>query len=101
MRQITPKSGKMTAAQTGAAMTLSLSPHVQEMIRKRLESGRYGSAEDVIVAGLEALDQEEELGDLAPGELDRLLEEAERSGGYVDGRQVFERLRRKHASGQQ
>jgi antitoxin ParD1/3/4 len=73
-------------------MTLSLSPQVEQMIRKRVESGQYASPEDVIVAGLASLERQEHFGDFEPGELQALVEEGERSGEPLDGEEVLAEL---------
>jgi Arc/MetJ-type ribon-helix-helix transcriptional regulator len=81
-------------------MKLLLKPDVQKRIEERVKSGRYASAEDVVSAAILTLDQQERFGDFAPGELDRLLEEGERSiaeHGTLDGEQAFQaRKARRH-----
>src|SRR5260370_41769561 len=62
-----------------ADMTLSLDPAVQTLINERVRSGKYATPEDVVAAAILALDQQERCGDFAPGELDELLAEGERS----------------------
>ena len=46
-----------------------------ELIEQRVKSGQYHSAEDVVSAAVAQLDQQEQIGDFEPGELDRLLAE--------------------------
>ena len=60
-------------------MTITLSPKARKLVNDRLKSGRYGSAEDVVLAGLASLQRQEELRDFAPGELKRIAAEGERS----------------------
>lgn len=77
-------------------MSLSLNPEVQKLTDERVKSGRYASAEDVVVAALLTLDQQEWLGDFSSGELYVLLADGEQSivrEGTVDGTEAF-RLRR-------
>ena len=74
-------------------MNLSLPPHVQQLIEDRIRSGKYHSAEDVIVAAMASLEQQEQPGDFEPGEMDRLIEEGLSSGAPLDGEQVFAELR--------
>ncbi len=74
-------------------MTFSLPPHLERQILDRVESGRYQSAEDVISAALSSLDQQESIGDFAPGELDRLMEEGKRSGPPIPAEKVFAKIR--------
>ena len=77
-------------------MNLSLNPEVQRLIDERVKSGKYATPEDVIVAALLSLDQQEQFGDFAPGELDELLAEGELSiaeNGTLDGDEAYQ-LRR-------
>ena len=74
-------------------MTLSLPPQVQRLIEERIRSGKYRTAEDVVAAAVATLDQQETFGDFAEGELDRLLEEGERSGEPLDGEKVLGELK--------
>jgi putative addiction module CopG family antidote len=82
-------------------MRLSLSPETQELIGAKLKTGQYESADDVVRASLAALEQQEQFGDFAPGELDELLAEGERSilkEGTIAAEVVFAELR-KHGTG--
>jgi antitoxin ParD1/3/4 len=74
-------------------MQLSLPPEIQKLIEERVRSGRYRSAEDVVTAAVTNLDQQENVGDFAPGELDDLIEEGELSGPPLDGEKVLAELR--------
>jgi len=77
-------------------MNLSLNPEVQRLNDERVKSGKYATPEDVIVAALLSLDQQEQFGDFAPGELDELLAEGELSiaeNGTLDGDEAYQ-LRR-------
>jgi len=58
-------------------MDIHFDPEMQKFIEERLRSGAYGSPEEIVLAGLGALRQQEYLGDFAPGELDFLLAEGE------------------------
>ncbi len=82
-------------------MKLTLTPGVKKCIDERVKSGRYASAEDVVSAAIMTLDQQERVGDFAPGELDRLLEEGERSiaeHGTLDGAEALQKRKaRRHA----
>ena len=82
---------------------LSLDPEVQKLIDERVKSGRYATPEDVVAAALLTLDQQEWLGEFAPGELDELLAEGEQSitqDGTLDGTEAFQ-LRRVRRAGKQ
>jgi putative addiction module CopG family antidote len=81
-------------------MHLSLPPRIQKLIDERVQSGKYKSAEDVVAAALANLDQQEAFGDFETGELDRLLEEGEKSGPPLDGEQVLAEFRALRARGQ-
>ena len=81
-------------------MTITLSPKAQRLLKVRLKSGRYGSAEEVLLAGLASLTRQERMGEFAPGELQRLVDEGEdsiRREGTVDADEVFESLRQRGA----
>ena len=60
-------------------MTITLPAKARRLVNDRLRSGRYASAEEVVLAGLASLTRQEELGDFAPGELEQLVAEGERS----------------------
>jgi putative addiction module CopG family antidote len=77
-------------------MTLKLDPKMQRMIERRVRGGKYASPEDVIRAGLAALEQQEQFGDFEPGELDALIAQGERGKG-IPAEKVFAEL---HAAGQ-
>ena len=79
-------------------MTFTLPPQIERQILDRVESGKYQSVEDVICAALFSLDQRESVRDFKQGELDRLIEEGERSGPPLDGEKVMEELRQLRAS---
>lgn len=73
-------------------MNVSLSPDTQKLIEERMKAGGYTTPEEVIRAGLASLQQGETHGDFAPGELEELLAQGERSiaeRGTVPVAQVF------------
>jgi putative addiction module CopG family antidote len=74
-------------------MNLSLDPKSQKLITQRIESGKYTTAEEVVSAALQALEQHEQAGDFEPGEWDALLAEGEASGEPLDGITVLSELR--------
>jgi Arc/MetJ-type ribon-helix-helix transcriptional regulator len=70
-------------------------------VNARLKSGRYASAEEVVLAGLDSLRRQEQLGDFEAGELRRLVSEGERSierEGTVPAGEVFAALRERAES---
>jgi putative addiction module CopG family antidote len=78
-------------------MKLSLPPEVEELIAKRVGAGAYATPEEVVSAGVRALEQQESFGDFVPEELDELLAEGERDierGDVLDADEVFAELRR-------
>ena len=74
-------------------MTIRLGPNAQKLIEEKIRRGGYGSAEDVVLAGLAALEREETYGEFDAGEMESLLDQGERSGDPLDAEQVFAELR--------
>lgn len=74
-------------------MNLSLSPQTQKLIEARLRRGEYKTADDVVAAALAQLDQQEQLADFEPGELDALIKQGEDGGPSLDGEAVLAELR--------
>ena len=75
-------------------MQLRISSLSERIIESHVESGRFANPEAVVDAALQLLEQQESAGDFAPGELDRLLAEGERSvnrGEVLDGEAAFAR----------
>lgn len=60
--------------------SISLGEHFEELIRNQIESGRYGSASEVVRAGLRLLEEHEHRIDA----LREALNEGERSGDAGD-----------------
>ena len=74
-------------------MQLTLSPETEKLILQRMQSGGYRTAEEVLLAGLDALEQQQELGDFRPGEWEALLAEGEKGGESLDWEDVARELR--------
>lgn len=74
-------------------MNISLGSDAQKIIEERIKRGGYATPEDVVLAGLDALEREEAFGAFGPGELDALLTEGEQSGEALNGEQVLTELR--------
>jgi Arc/MetJ-type ribon-helix-helix transcriptional regulator len=75
-------------------MQLTLGPKAEKKLRQRMKAGGYGSPEEVLLAGLAALEREQTpRGDFAPGELDALIAEGEASGDPLDWDDVYKELR--------
>lgn len=78
-------------------MNVSLTPKLEKFIQKKVQSGRYTSASEVVREALRALEQndvyERELREFR-AELDRGIAEAD-AGITWDGEEVFAKLREK------
>ena len=74
-------------------MATLLNSETQRLIEDCVKRGGYASADDAVRAGLDSLRQMESLAQFAPGELDTLLEEGEKSGPPLDGETVLAELR--------
>lgn len=80
-------------------MNLPLTAEIERLINERLREGRYRSAEEVVIAGLASLQQQEQLGEFVGGEWDALLQRGEESlqhGGAFESAQVLNDIRRQH-----
>ena len=69
-------------------MEIALDPATRRFIEQKVRNGAYPSAEAVVQAGLASLRQQEEFGEFAAGELDKLLADGEQSiatEGTLDG----------------
>jgi putative addiction module CopG family antidote len=76
-------------------MSVELKPNLQRFVYEQVRAGRYDSPEEVIEAGLTALQQQDREAEFAPGELDALIAEGvaelDRGESY-DGEAVFREL---------
>jgi len=85
-------------------MNLSLPPKIQKLIDRRVKSGRYHSAQDVVTAALVTLDQQESLAGMSAADLETIypgIKEklaqglaAARAGDVSDGEAFFGELER-------
>jgi antitoxin ParD1/3/4 len=76
-------------------MSISLSSETQKLIEERMQRDGYPSADDVIRAALDLLDQRETLDDETLNAIDRAEEQIER-GDYRDWKEVSAELRKKY-----
>lgn len=78
-------------------MNVSLTPKLEKYIQRKVGTGRYTSASEVVREALRLLEQnderERELKEFR-AELDRRIAEAD-AGDTIDGEEVFARLREK------
>ena len=66
-----------------------LSAETQKLIEQRLHRGGYATADDVVLAGLASLEQQEAMGDFDDGELDQMLAAGELGGEALNGEHVL------------
>ncbi|MFB2971744.1 type II toxin-antitoxin system ParD family antitoxin [Aerosakkonema sp. BLCC-F183] len=79
-------------------MNISLSSEIEKFIESQVESGKYPSAEEVIVAGIRLLEERERIYKGRFEELKReimLGVEASERGEVIDGETVFFQLQQK------
>ncbi len=79
-------------------LNVPLTPAAQTFIQDQLDRGKYGSIDEILLAGLELLAAKDAIEKARYDELRRDIEiglaEAER-GELIDGEELFERLRQK------
>lgn len=80
-------------------MNVSLTPEALQFIQSQLETGEYASADEVIMAGIELLEERKRI---YKGRFEELrqeiaigIEQLDR-GERLDGREVIEQLRQKN-----
>jgi Arc/MetJ-type ribon-helix-helix transcriptional regulator len=81
-------------------MNLSLPDEIQKLIEKRLKTGEYRTAEEVVSAAIQSFDAQNSFGGFEAGEMDALLDEGERSieeEGTLDGDEAFRQRRQRRA----
>lgn len=82
-------------------MNVSLTKELEEFVRRKVESGRYGSATEVIRAGFRLLEQEDEFSDARLAAILARVEEgiaqAER-GELGDGEEAVARVKKRAAA---
>ena len=77
-------------------MRLNLSPVTEQLIRRKVSSGQYSSASDVVEAAIATLEQQEQL-QFEPEEVRRLIAEGEASG-TIDGPSSLKKRRERRAA---
>ena len=82
-------------------MNVSLTKELEEFVRRKVESGHYRSATEVIHAGFRLLEREDELGDTRLAAIRARVEEgiaqAER-GELGDGEEAVARVKKRAAA---
>ena len=82
-------------------MNVSLTQELEEFVRRKVESGRYSSATEVISAGIRLLEREDEFGDARVAAIRARAEEgiaqAER-GELGDGEEAVARVKKRAAA---
>ena len=76
-------------------MNVHLTAELEQLIQSRVQSGRYGSASDVVREALRLLEQRDEELALRKEEIRKKIDEgwdAARRGEVVDGDEVFDRV---------
>jgi antitoxin ParD1/3/4 len=82
-------------------MNISLTEELEELVQRKVESGRYTSASEVVRAGLRLLEQEDELRETrlaaVRAEVQAGIGQAER-GELVDGEEAMARVKKRAAA---
>jgi antitoxin ParD1/3/4 len=76
-------------------MNLSLTPEVEQFIQIQLESGKYATAEEVVLAGIKLLEEREKIYKERLEELKREIMigiEASERGEVIDGEEFFQKM---------
>jgi len=80
-------------------MNFQLTRELEDLIQKKIESGRYSSASDVMREALQLLEHRDEILSLRTSEIRRQIDEgleSLRRGETVDGEEAFRRLDERH-----
>ena len=82
------------------AMNISLTPHLEAMIREKVESGSYNSASEVVREALRLLEEEDQLRELKIQRLRRDIREGLESGpsAKFDPQEIKSTAREKKAT---
>jgi antitoxin ParD1/3/4 len=81
-------------------MNISLTPHLEAMIREKVESGSYNSASEVVRDALHLLEEEDQLRELKMQRLRRDIPEGLASGASTrfDAQEIKSRARCRKAN---
>lgn len=78
-------------------MKVALTPEAQEILRRKVASGDYASAADVVTAALELLDARDQSHEQRLAALRRDIDAGLASGEPIDGGEAFRSLREKRS----
>lgn len=76
-------------------MNVHLSPELEELVQRKMESGRYQSADDVVREALQLLDYHDEVVAVRKDGIREQIEEGWRSaknGELIDGDEFFDQV---------
>lgn len=76
-------------------MNVDLTPELEQLVRSKVESGRYNSASEVVREALRLLEQRDEVFTVRRDEIRTKIDEGWHSakrGEMVDGDEVFNRI---------
>jgi antitoxin ParD1/3/4 len=76
-------------------MNVSLTPEMEELIRRKVESGLYNSAGEVVRDALQLLYDRDRLREIKIAELRKEIQKGLDSGPSIPGDEVFARIREK------
>lgn len=79
-------------------MNVSLTPELEQFIQSQIESGKYTSADEVVLAGIRLLEERDRIYKGRFEELQKEVRigiEASEQGQVVDGETVFRQLRQR------
>jgi len=74
----------------------AIGPHFERFIRKKIESGRYSSASEVVRVALRLLEEHEELRETQINTLRQQLEEGRESGPGIPADKVLDQFEKKY-----
>jgi antitoxin ParD1/3/4 len=76
-------------------MNVDLTPELEELVQRKVKSGRYNTASEVVREALRILEQRDEVFALRKEEIGKQIEEGWQSakrGEFVGGDEVFDRI---------
>ncbi len=77
----------------GDLMNVSLTPELEQLVRRKVESGLYNSASEVVRDALRLLDDRDRFREMKIEELRKEIQKGLDSGPSIPGDEVFARIR--------